>query len=389
LLVVVRRIASIDIIRGAVMVLMAIDHVRVYSGQPAGGPTAGIFFTRWVTHFCAPWFVFLAGTSAFLRGRRIAGDRTSLDVAPGSLSRDLVTRGLMLVLLELTVVRFSWTFNLDYAGFTLAGVIWMIGWCMVIMAGLVRLRTRTIGIIGVAVMALQQVFGLLPRVLPGGTRQAVAVVWNFIYPSGAPGWDAIKILYVIVPWIGVMAAGYAFGSVVIREPSSRRHWCLRAGLAATGLYLVFAVVMLLIAPADERPKLFMVLDPPKYPASQPFLLMTLGPILAALPFIEDRRSSTSLPSTSLRAGDRAAAVLSTFGRVPLFYYLLHIPLIHLVALAVNFLREGAVHQEWYAAAPFAEVPEAHMWSLPLLYLVFGVVVAILYVACRWFDRRRA
>jgi uncharacterized membrane protein len=362
---------------------------RVTAGPPAGAPTAGIFFTRWVTHFCAPWFVFLAGTSAFLRGRRLAGDRTSLDVAPGRLSRDLVTRGLMLVLLELTVVRFSWTFNLDYAGFTLAGVIWMIGWCMVIMAGLVRLRTRTIGIIGVAVMALQQVFGLLPRALPGGTRQTVAVVWNFIYPSGAPGWDAIKILYVIVPWIGVMAAGYAFGSVVIRESSVRRHWCLRAGLAATGLYLVFAVVMLVIAPADERPKLFMVLDPPKYPASQPFLLMTLGPILAALPFIEDRRPSTSLPSTSLRAGDRAAAVLSTFGRVPLFYYLLHIPMIHLAALAVNFLREGAVHQEWYAAAPFAEVPEAHMWSLPLLYLVFGVVVAILYVACRWFDRRRA
>jgi hypothetical protein len=225
-------------------------------------------------------------------------------------------------------------------------------------------------------MAFQQVFGLLPRALPEGARHAVAFVWNFIYPSGAPGWGDIQILYVIVPWIGVMAAGYAFGSIVVREPVVRRRWCLRTGLAATGLYVAFAVVMLLIGPADERPKLFMVLDPPKYPASQPFLLMTLGPILAALPLIETMHG-------------RVAAVLSTFGRVPLFYYLLHIPLIHVAALAVNVLREGALHQEWYATAPYADVPEAQMWSLPLLYLVFAIVVAILYVACRWFDRRRA
>jgi uncharacterized membrane protein len=362
------RIASIDVIRGAVMVLMAIDHVRVFAGQPPGGPTAGIFFTRWVTHFCAPWFVFLAGTGAFLRGRTLADT--------SALSRYLLTRGLLLVLLELTVIRFSWTFNLDYARFILAGVIWMIGWCMVLMAGVVRLKTRTIGIIGVSVMALQQLFGLLPRTLPGGARQIVAIVWNFIYPSGAPGLDGVSILYVIVPWIGVMAAGYAFGSILIREPAVRRRWCLRVGLAATGLYVVFAVVMLLIAPTDERPKLFMVLDPPKYPASQPFLLMTLGPVLAALPLIENMRG-------------RIADALATFGRVPLFYYLLHIPLIHVAALAVNFLREGAVHQEWYATAPYADVPEAHMWSLPLLYLVFAIVVAILYLACRWFDRRRA
>src|SRR5712692_7389536 len=115
------RVASIDIVRGAVMLLMAIDHVRVYSGLPAGGPTAGIFFTRWVTHFCAPAFVFFAGTGAFLHGRNL-GDT-------GRLARFLVTRGLVLVFLELTVIRFAWTFNFDYAHFILAGVIWMLGWC--------------------------------------------------------------------------------------------------------------------------------------------------------------------------------------------------------------------------------------------------------------------
>src|SRR6187551_973907 len=126
-----RRVGSIHIVRGVVMVLMAIDHVRVYSGQPAGGPTPGIFFTRWITHFVAPAFVFLAGTSAYLYGQRV-GDRKQL-------ARFLVTRGLWLVLLELTVLRVAWTFNFDFAHYLLAGVIWMIGWCMVLMSAIVFL----------------------------------------------------------------------------------------------------------------------------------------------------------------------------------------------------------------------------------------------------------
>src|SRR3989441_2380345 len=137
------RVASIDLIRGVVMILMAIDHVRVYSGLPAGGPTAGIFFTRWVTHFVAPAFIFLAGTSAFLYGRK----------AP-DLSRFLFVRGVWLVLLELTVIRVAWTFNFDFANYLLAGVIWVIGWCMIVMAALVKLRIRAIAIIAVAVITL-------------------------------------------------------------------------------------------------------------------------------------------------------------------------------------------------------------------------------------------
>ena len=146
------------------MVLMAIDHVRVYSGVPAGGPTPGIFFTRWVTHFCAPAFVFLAGTSAFLTG----GARPLLATVTeeGALARYLVTRGLMLVMLELTVIRASWTFNVDYSQFILAGVIWMLGWCMVLLAGLVRLPTWAIGTFGLFVIVFQNVFGLIGGDLP-------------------------------------------------------------------------------------------------------------------------------------------------------------------------------------------------------------------------------
>ena len=149
---VTRRVSSIDIVRGLAMILMAIDHVRVYSGQPAGGPTPGIFFTRWITHFVAPAFVFLAGTGAYLHGRKL-GDRAAL-------ARFLATRGIWLVLLELTVLRVAWTFNLDFAHYMLAGVIWMLGWCMVLMAGAIFLPMRAIAGVGLAIVALHNVTDL-------------------------------------------------------------------------------------------------------------------------------------------------------------------------------------------------------------------------------------
>src|ERR1700753_3322209 len=134
-----KRLPSLDILRGIIMVLMAIDHVRVSSGIPAGGPHPAIFFTRWITHFCVPGFVFFAGTSAFLYGSK-TGDK-------GALSRFLLARGLLLVILELTVIRFFWTFNLDIGQFALAGVIWMLGWCMILLAAWVRLPVRVVAVI--------------------------------------------------------------------------------------------------------------------------------------------------------------------------------------------------------------------------------------------------
>ena len=218
--------ASLDIIRGAVMVLMAIDHVRVYSGVPAGGPALGIFFTRWITHFCAPAFVFFAGTAAFLRGRKgesstdPAGDKVSL-------ARYLVTRGLMLVLLELTVIRASWTFNVDYSQFILAGVIWMLGWCMVLLAGLIWLPTWAIGTIGLLVILFQDVFGVAGGALPDWCRQA----WEFIYPVGAEvrlghGGPAVTVLYTIVPWIGFVFAAVMYVAM-LNKPADARDvvWC--------------------------------------------------------------------------------------------------------------------------------------------------------------------
>jgi uncharacterized membrane protein len=364
------RLTSIDIVRGVVMVLMAIDHVRVYSGVPAGGPTPGIFFTRWITHFCAPAFVFLAGTGAFLHGRKLADTR--------ALSRFLITRGLLLVALELTVIRASWTFNVDYSQFVLAGVIWMLGWCMVLLAGLVWLPVSAIGAFGLLVMLFQNVLTPLGGALPASWRP----FWEFIYPAGAEvklgaNGPAVTVLYTIVPWIGVMAAGYAFGTILLRAPSDRRRLCLRIGIAATALFVVLAGIRVAMGgPGAGAPAIIRLLNQNKYPASQLFLLMTLGPTIIMVALTDGARGWF-------------ARMLETFGRVPMFYYLLHIPLIHATALLVWFIRNGSVHPERFATAPYVSIPPADRWSLPLLYLVFALVVAALYPLCAWYGRLKA
>ncbi len=371
------RITSMDVVRGLVMVLMAIDHVRVYSGNPAGGPTAGIFFTRWVTHFVAPGFLFFAGTGAFLHGAKLA-DR-------GKLARFLVSRGLWLVFLELTFLRFAWTFNFDYAHYSLAGVIWMIGWCMVIMGGLIYLPMWAIGTFGVVTMMLHPVLNLLGE---AAKSSALAPLWQVLYFGGAFNFGKdgppLLILFVIIPWIGVMAAGYAFGPVMRWTAERRRAFCLRVGLGAIALFVLLRAVDI----GDPRgwhgmvkngfPMVLAFLNTSKYPASPLFLMMTLGPLIALLPLVEN-------------AHGWVAQKLETFGRVPLFYYILHIPLIHLAAVAVSLIRTGSITPWMFANHPMnpGPAPEGYVWSLPLLYLVWAIVVVILYFPCRWYAALKA
>jgi uncharacterized membrane protein len=370
------RIKSLDVMRGAVMVLMAIDHVRVYSGLPAGGPTPGIFFTRWITHFVAPAFCFLAGTGAFLHGRKL-GDK-------GALARYLATRGLVLVLLELTVIREAWTFNLDYEHYILAGVIWMLGWCMILLAVLVRFPTTAITAFGIVVIFGQNLIGLLGRAMSESMRSAVGWIFQFLYFGGpvqlGQHGPTISVLYSIVPWIGVMAVGYAFGTIMIRESAERHRLCLKIGLAATALFLLVGGLSTFLAsvPPDAPPALFRLLGQRKYPASQLFLLMTLGPTIALLPIAE-------------KAGGWLGRMLETFGRVPFFYYLLHIPTIHVAAIIVSVLRQGSVNPWLFGNHPMdpPPLPDGYQWGLPLLYLVFVIVIAVLYVPCRWFARVKA
>lgn len=361
------RIVSVDLIRGAVMVLMAIDHVRVYSGIPAGGPTPGIFFTRWITHFCAPAFVFLAGTSALLYGRRHR-----------DLPHFLFTRGLWLVLLELTVIRLAWTFNLDFSHYLLAGVIWAIGWCMVIMAGLVHLPVPVVGGLGLGIIALHN--AIMPALAPALPPAVRAVLYTgFADPPIGP----LVVLYSIVPWIGVMATGYGFGRVLTLEPARRDRVCRAVGMGAVVLFLVLRATNLYGDPrpwttAGRVPAAISFLNTTKYPASLCFLLMTLGPTIWLMPVIE-------------RARGALARVLEVFGRVPFFYYVLHIPLIHAFALVVSWIRLGAVSPWLFANHPMGNPPppEGYTWSLGLLYAVWAVTILILYPVCRWFAGLKA
>ena len=384
------RVASIDLIRGAVMILMAIDHVRVYSGLPAGGPTAGIFFTRWVTHFCAPAFIFLAGTSYFLAVRRYDGTavgRYGATPVPTAVPPyRLFFRGAWLILLELTVIRFAWTFNFDYANYALAGVIWVIGWSMILLAPLSRLPLRWIAAFGIAMIALHNAVGpVVGRWVEGLGSPTALDLWKVVYLGFFQGpielgFTNLMVLYSIVPWVGVMAAGYAFGHILTLEPARRDRACLQIGLGATALFLVLRFTNLYGDPRawDSAQGLLGFLNTSKYPASLSFLLMTLGPTIALIPWLE-------------RARGRLAQAISVFGRVPFFYYMLHIPLIHVLALLVSRIRLGAVSPWLFTNHPMMNPPppDGYVWSLGLLYLVFAIAIAVLYPACRWFASFKA
>lgn len=409
------RVQSIDIVRGAVMLLMAIDHVRVYSGLPAGGPTPGIFLTRWITHFVAPAFIFLAGTSAFLHGRKLADTQ--------ALARFLVTRGLWLVLLELTVLRVAWTFNFDFSHYLLAGVIWVIGWCMVLLAGLIFLPVRALAASGLVVVLGHNILDRFSQSLYAMVEKSHwGWLWQVLYLGGPIQMGAhgltLFVLYSIVPWVGVMALGYVFGRVMITDELSRRRTCLTLGAACIVAFLVLRGFNLYgdprpwVAPTHpasaqsqtaphaasgtpgspktasptsqqsapvtpprrpQAPAWISFLNTTKYPASLLFLLMTLGPMFLLLPLLEN-------------AGGRVTTVLKIFGRVPFFYYMLHIPLIHLAALFVSLLRTGSVSPWLFMNHPVMNppAPQGYVWSLGLLYLVWLIIVAALYVPCRWF-----
>ncbi|HEX7286847.1 MAG TPA: heparan-alpha-glucosaminide N-acetyltransferase domain-containing protein [Candidatus Angelobacter sp.] len=397
----VARVAAIDLVRGAVMLLMAIDHVRVYSGLPAGGPTPGIFLTRWITHFVAPAFIFLAGTSAFLHGRKLAG--------AGALARFLLTRGLWLVLLELTVLRVAWTFNFDFSQYLLAGVIWVIGWCMVLLAGLIFLPTWAVATFGLVMVLGHNILdGFSQTLYPFVEKSSWGWLLQVLYFGGpvqiGEHGPTLFVLYSIVPWIGVMALGYAFGRVATMDAGPRRRICIALGTAAIALFLVLRGFNLygdprpwsapkppavqaqqsapgahasqtVPSPAPRRPQApawISFLNTNKYPASLLFLLMTLGPMLLLFPFMEN--------------SGRVFGALTTFGRVPFFYYVLHIPLIHLAAMVVSLARSGSVSPWLFLNHPvmIPPAPQGYVWSLGLLYLVWALVAATLYFPCRWF-----
>src|SRR5262249_1982108 len=291
------------------------------------------------------------------------------------------------VLLELTLLRFAWTFNFDYKHYLLAGVIWAIGWCMVLMAALIWLPPRVARIIGVVIIVAHNfVEPFRAQLTPMLRDSPLAWVWQILYfgggiELGGEGGPVLAVLYSIIPWIGVMAAGYWFGCLLKGEPRRRDRVCYLVGAAAVVLFLILRTWNLYGDPnhwgPGRLPPVLSFLSTTKYPASLQFLLMTLGPALVLVPLLERVRAL-------------AARVLTVFGRTPFFYYVLHIPLIHAAAIVVSVIRTGHVEPWLFTNHPVLNppAPPGYTWNLGLLYLVWAIVVVILYFACRWYITAR-
>ena len=366
-----KRLESIDLVRGIIMILMALDHVRDFFGAPDVSPTdvvhatAALFFTRWITNLCAPGFFLLMGTGAYLSLRKRSRSE---------LARFLVTRGIWLIFVEVVLMRcFGLQFNFDYR-LTLLTVLWALGWAMITLAALLALPTQWIGGIGVVMIAAHN---LLDRV------QSTNPLWRLLHVPGVvfsvPG-HMVFVAYPLVPWIGVTAAGFALGQIYSWPEQRRQMWLTRVG---TLLVMGFLVLRAVNRYGDPRPwspqlsfghTLLSFLNTTKYPPSLLFLLMTLGPILLLLRVFDDGVPRVLRPA-------------NVFGRVPMFYYLLHIPLIHLLAVAFCYLRYGEVHWMFESPTldkfPFTAPPDWGL-TLPETYLVWVGVVALLYPACVWF-----
>jgi uncharacterized membrane protein len=365
------RIESIDVVRGVIMVLMALDHVRDFFGNSGFNPTdpatttIPLFFTRWITHFCAPVFFLLTGTGAYLS----LGKKSKRE-----LSRFLFTRGLWLIFLELTVTRcLGWQFNFDYH-LTMLMVLWALGWAMIVLSVLVYLPAWAVTAFGLVMIATHNLFDSVESSNP---------LWSILHSPNIilnhPG-RIIFVPYALIPWVGVTAAGYGLGQIY-RWPSERRKaFLLPLGLGLTAAFVILRGINIYGNPfpwSTQRSQAFTVLsflNTTKYPPSLLYLLMTLGPALLFLWAVDGRTPRWLRPAL-------------TIGKVPMFYYLLHIPLIHLLALAVCYMRYGQVH--WMFESPgLAEFPITKPpgwgYSLPIVYLIWIFVVLTLYPLCRWF-----
>lgn len=377
------RLASVDIVRGLVMVVMAIDHTRDFVMNMPFEPEniahtwPALFFTRWITHFCAPMFFFLAGTGAFLYRDRKG--------SVGKVSRFLSTRGLWLIVLEWTVIEFAWTF----VPWQFGGVIWSLGCSMVILAAVVWLPEWTIASFGVLMICLHDLFDAVKPAYFGSHGW----IWTLLHRRGMIPQFHFFVLFPLIPWVGVMAAGYAFGRLLLRDPERRQRAVLALGTAMT---LAFVVLRGLNAygnppagvaastPGAWHPlpsfamTIVYFLDVEKYPPSLQFLLMTIGPSLMLLALLDRFGANITLQNL--------AKPLLIFGRVPLFFYVLHLYVIHLLAIAAAYATHQPVAWLWHGGFWMNHIPDGYGHGLPFMYAVWFLAVLILYAPCAWFYR---
>ncbi|MFD2873263.1 DUF1624 domain-containing protein [Mucilaginibacter ximonensis] len=355
-----KRIDSIDILRGIVMCIMAIDHTRDFFMAEHFDPTdltrasTALFLTRFITHYCAATFVFLAGTGAFLSLNR---GKTKIEA-----SKFLLSRGLWLVFLEFTVIHWAW------GGGQFLQVIWAIGISMMILGLLIYLPLPVVGVFGVIL-----IFGhdLLDGISMSGMSAGEKNWWTFLHVQGMGrifGMD-VFVLYPLVPWIGVMAAGYAFGKLFTIDAAKRKHILIILGSSAIALFIIIRYFGIYgdrttwTYQGNLHRTILSFIDVSKYPPSLDYLLITLGPGMLFLAFVEG-------------VSNKITDIFVIFGRVPLFYYILHIYLIHLMAIVLGYF--------FSLPQSLLPGPGPDGFSLAGVYLVWLCVVVILYFPCRWF-----
>ncbi|HVF72306.1 MAG TPA: heparan-alpha-glucosaminide N-acetyltransferase domain-containing protein [Chthoniobacterales bacterium] len=379
----VARVESVDVLRGLVMVIMALDHTREFFSNCAGNPTAAatapgiIFFTRWITHLCAPTFVFLAGTSIYLQ---------SLRKGRPQLARFLVTRGLWLMVLELVVVSSMLTFHPSPRFFMLQ-VIWVTGVSMILMAGLIYLPLWAVTLFGAVLVLAHNAFDWVD---PATMGPLAGTVWRLLHVPGVlvpPASGNLWLnLYPLIPWPGIMALGFAFGAFLQSPPPQRRRAMLILGAASL---LAFALLRWSNLYGDPVPwkqqasgerTVMSFLDVQKYPPSLLFTLATIGVSLCLMAAFDTWQTRDRFRPVR--------SILSVYGRVPFFYYILHFTTIHLAALLTTAAL--GLDWRWWVGLPpnggiFAGLPPGYGFSLPIVYLVWLAIVAFCYFPCRWFS----
>jgi uncharacterized membrane protein len=376
------RIQSVDVLRGLVMVIMALDHTREFFSNYGGSPTAAatapgiIYFTRWITHLCAPTFVFLAGTSIYLQSRRKPRPQ---------LARFLVTRGLWLMVLELVVVSSMLTFH-PSVHLLFLQVIWVTGLSMILMAALIYLPLWAVASFGAALVLVHNAFDW---VNPATMGPVAGTIWRLLHVPGVlvpPASGNLWLnLYPLIPWPGIMALGFVFGSFLQSQPLQRRRAMLSLGLGSVVVFALLRWTNLYGDPLHWKHqatagRTFMsFLDVQKYPPSLLFTLVTLGVSLCFMAAFEEWQARDRLKP--LRS------ILSVYGRVPFFYYVLHFTTIHLAALLTTAAL-GLDWRWWIKLPPsggiFAGQPPGYGFSLPIVYLVWLAIVTLCYFPCRWF-----
>ncbi len=349
----------------------------MFSPTDLSQTNAAYFLTRWITHLCAPTFVFLAGTSAFLSAQRRHYSRRQL-------SFYLIRRGIILILLELTVIRFGWTFNWDVS-YGIAQVVWALGWAMLVLAGISFLPRRLIVATAISLIAGHNLFDAVQPDAFGN----LAWIWTILHVPGnieyLPGYS-IYMLYPLIPWIGIMALGYSCGPLLLQSLSVRQRCFLWLGVAAL---IVFIVLRLSNLYGDPQPwsfqnsmivTVFSILKCEKYPPSLLYALMTLGIMFLCLALFESQKQNS-----------RISHILLTFGKAPLLFYIVHIYLIHGLAYAVTLLRK--LPTDWLVSGtvgkPFPEVPSPiYGFDLTVVYGIWLLVLAALYPMCEIVNRRK-